>query len=116
MINRQDKRPIYDQLVEILRNKIETEMQPNYLFYNSNVVITTLEREGIMINRQDKRPIYDQLVEILRNKIETEMQPNDRMLSERKICDEYGVSRTTVRLAMASTELVEQLLDLQWRI
>lgn len=57
-----------------------------------------------MINRQDKRPIYDQLVEILRNKIETEMQPNDRMLSERKICDEYGVSRTTVRLAMADLE------------
>lgn len=57
-----------------------------------------------MINRQDKRPIYDQLVEILRNKIDTEMQPNDRMLSERKICDEYGVSRTTVRLAMSELE------------
>ncbi|WP_300279144.1 GntR family transcriptional regulator [Peptacetobacter sp.] len=57
-----------------------------------------------MINRQDKRPIYDQLVEILRKKIENEMQPNDRMLSERKICDEYGVSRTTVRLAMADLE------------
>lgn len=57
-----------------------------------------------MINRNDKRPIYDQLVEILRNKIENEMEPNDRMLSERKICDEYGVSRTTVRLAMAELE------------
>ncbi|WP_092922729.1 MULTISPECIES: GntR family transcriptional regulator [Romboutsia] len=57
-----------------------------------------------MINRNDKRPIYDQLVEILRNKIENEMEPNDRMLSERKICDEYGVSRTTVRLAMADLE------------
>ncbi len=32
------------------------------------------------------------------------MEPNDRMLSERKICDEYGVSRTTVRLAMAELE------------
>ena len=57
-----------------------------------------------MINRNDKRPIYDQLVEILRNKIENEMQPNDKMLSERRICDEYGVSRTTVRLAMADLE------------
>lgn len=57
-----------------------------------------------MINRNDKRPIYDQLVEILRNKIENEMEPNDRMLSERRICDEYGVSRTTVRLAMADLE------------
>lgn len=57
-----------------------------------------------MIKRNDKRPIYDQLVEILRTKIENEMEPNDRMLSERKICDEYGVSRTTVRLAMAELE------------
>lgn len=57
-----------------------------------------------MINRNDKRPIYDQLVEILINKIENEMEPNDRMLSERRICDEYGVSRTTVRLAMADLE------------
>ncbi|MGL6106990.1 GntR family transcriptional regulator [Romboutsia sp.] len=57
-----------------------------------------------MINRNDKRPIYDQLVEILRNKIENQMEPNDRMLSERRICDEYGVSRTTVRLAMADLE------------
>lgn len=57
-----------------------------------------------MINRNDKRPIYDQLIEILRTKIENEMSPNDRMLSERKICEEYGVSRTTVRLAMADLE------------
>lgn len=57
-----------------------------------------------MINRNDKRPIYDQLVEILRSKIENEMEPNEKMLSERKICEEYGVSRTTVRLAMADLE------------
>ncbi|MEG2354098.1 MAG: GntR family transcriptional regulator [Clostridium sp.] len=57
-----------------------------------------------MINRNDKRPIYDQLVEILRNKIENEMIPNDKMLSERGICEQYGVSRTTVRLAMAELE------------
>lgn len=57
-----------------------------------------------MINRNDKRPIYDQLVEILRQKIENEMTPNDKMLSERGICDQYGVSRTTVRLAMAELE------------
>ena len=57
-----------------------------------------------MINRNDKRPIYDQLVEILRQKIENEMTPNEKMLSERGICDQYGVSRTTVRLAMAELE------------
>ncbi|MGL5692755.1 MAG: GntR family transcriptional regulator [Peptostreptococcaceae bacterium] len=57
-----------------------------------------------MINRNDKRPIYDQLVEILRQKIENEMIPNEKMLSERGICDQYGVSRTTVRLAMAELE------------
>ena len=57
-----------------------------------------------MINRNDKRPIYNQLVEILRSKIENEMNPNDKMLSERGICEQYGVSRTTVRLAMAELE------------
>ncbi|MGL5330285.1 MAG: GntR family transcriptional regulator [Peptostreptococcaceae bacterium] len=57
-----------------------------------------------MINRNDKRPIYDQLVEILRQKIEDEMIPNEKMLSERGICEQYGVSRTTVRLAMAELE------------
>lgn len=57
-----------------------------------------------MINRNDKRPIYDQLVDILRYKIENEMTPNDKMLSERGICEQYGVSRTTVRLAMAELE------------
>ena len=57
-----------------------------------------------MINRNDKRPIYYQLVEILRSKIENEMTPNDIMLSERGICEQYGVSRTTVRLAMAELE------------
>lgn len=57
-----------------------------------------------MINRNDKRPIYYQLVEILRSKIENEMTPNDKMLSERGICEQYGVSRTTVRLAMAELE------------
>ena len=57
-----------------------------------------------MINRNDKRPIYDQLVEILKQKIENEMTPNDKMISERGICEQYGVSRTTVRLAMAELE------------
>ena len=57
-----------------------------------------------MINRNDKRPIYNQLVEILRLKIENEMAPNEKMLSERGICEQYGVSRTTVRLAMAELE------------
>ena len=57
-----------------------------------------------MINRNAKRPIYNQLVEILRLKIENEMAPNEKMLSERGICEQYGVSRTTVRLAMAELE------------
>ena len=57
-----------------------------------------------MKKRNDKRPIYYQLVEILRSKIENEMTPNDKMLSERGICEQYGVSRTTVRLAMAELE------------
>ncbi|WP_439442642.1 GntR family transcriptional regulator [Listeria aquatica] len=57
-----------------------------------------------MINKNDKRPLYDQLVNVLKEKIENEMQANDKMLSEREISERYGVSRTTVRLAMAELE------------
>lgn len=51
-----------------------------------------------------KQPLYDQLVDILTEKIEHEFRPGDLMPSERELSDRYGLSRTTVRLALQELE------------
>ena len=54
--------------------------------------------------RASKQPLYDQLVDILTEKIEQEYRPGDLMPSERELSERYGLSRTTVRLAMQELE------------
>ncbi|WP_322150873.1 GntR family transcriptional regulator [Paratractidigestivibacter sp.] len=51
-----------------------------------------------------KQPLYDQLVDILRDRIDTEMEPGDLLPSERELSERYGLSRTTVRLALKELE------------
>lgn len=51
-----------------------------------------------------KQPLYDQLVDVLREKIENEMEPGDLLPSERELSERYGLSRTTVRLALKELE------------
>lgn len=51
-----------------------------------------------------KQPLYDQLVDILRDKIANELKPNDQLPSERELTERYGLSRTTVRLALQELE------------
>ena len=51
-----------------------------------------------------RQPLYDQLVDLLQSKIENEMSPGDVLPSERELCETYGLSRTTVRLALAEPE------------
>ncbi len=51
-----------------------------------------------------KQPLYDQLVDILRERIENEMEPGDLLPSERELSERYGLSRTTVRLALKELE------------
>ena len=51
-----------------------------------------------------KQPLYDQLVDILTEKIEHEFRPGDLMPSERELSERYGLSRTTVRLALQELE------------
>ncbi|MDD2587700.1 MAG: GntR family transcriptional regulator [Atopobiaceae bacterium] len=51
-----------------------------------------------------KQPLYDQLVDILRDKIDNELRPNDLLPSERELSQQYGLSRTTVRLALQELE------------
>lgn len=51
-----------------------------------------------------KQPLYDQLVDILTEKIEHECVPGDILPSERELSERYGLSRTTVRLALQELE------------
>lgn len=51
-----------------------------------------------------KQPLYEQLVDALRDKIENELEPNDMLPSERELSVRYGLSRTTVRLALQELE------------
>ena len=51
-----------------------------------------------------KQPLYDQLVDILTEKIDHEFRPGDLMPSERELSERYGLSRTTVRLALQELE------------
>lgn len=57
-----------------------------------------------MAAAERKQPLYDQLVDILREKIENEMEPGDLLPSERELSERYGLSRTTVRLALKELE------------
>mgnify|MGYP001062490516 CR=1 FL=1 len=50
------------------------------------------------------KSLYYQLVDLLKDRIETQMTPHDKLLSERELCQHYGVSRTTVRLALQELE------------
>ncbi len=51
-----------------------------------------------------KKPLHEQLVDVLRDKIEHELAPGDMLPSERELTEQFGVSRTTVRLALAELE------------
>ena len=51
-----------------------------------------------------KQPLYDQLVDILSEKIEHEYAAGDMLPSERELSTRYGLSRTTVRLALQELE------------
>lgn len=57
-----------------------------------------------MENSSKGKPLYYQLVDALKKHIEAEMIPHDKLLSERELCLHYGVSRTTVRLALQELE------------
>ncbi len=57
-----------------------------------------------MTHNLNNQPLYYQLVELLKNQIETHLLANDKLPSERELEKKYGVSRTTVRLALQELE------------
>ena len=57
-----------------------------------------------MVATARKQPLYDQLVDILADKIEHEYHAGDMISSERELSERYGLSRTTVRLALQELE------------
>lgn len=57
-----------------------------------------------MAANMKRQPLYDQLVDILSEKIEYEYRPGDLLPSERELSERYGLSRTTVRLALKELE------------
>lgn len=52
----------------------------------------------------NSQPLYYQLVDFLKNQIENKLVPHDKLPSEREIEKRFGVSRTTVRLALQELE------------
>lgn len=58
------------------------------------------------INKNTPIPLYFQLQEILQDKLENGIwKPGDRFPSEEELCNQYGLSRTTVRNALHRLEL-----------
>lgn len=57
-----------------------------------------------MLDAHDHRPLYIQLVDTLQRYIDMECAPDDQLPTEKELCEEYAVSRTTVRLALSELE------------
>lgn len=57
-----------------------------------------------MLDTHEKRPLYLQLTDALLKQIVDVYQADDKLPTEMELCDEYAVSRTTVRLAMSELE------------
>lgn len=57
-----------------------------------------------MLDTHEKRPLYLQLTDALLKQIVDVYKADDKLPTEMELCDEYAVSRTTVRLAMNELE------------
>jgi GntR family transcriptional regulator len=55
-----------------------------------------------MLNKDSSVPLHVQLANVLREQvIRRELGPNERLPSERELCQQYGISRITVRQALS---------------
>jgi GntR family transcriptional regulator len=68
------------------------------------------------LHRKSFVPLYFQLAEVLKERIEAGDWPaGGRFLSERELCDQFGVSRTVVRPALTMLEDDGQLVRIKGR-
>jgi GntR family transcriptional regulator len=64
-----------------------------------------LERTSARIDRRSPVPFYFQLKQLITDEIRAERWlPGERIPSEHSLCEQFGVSRTTVRQALAELE------------
>jgi GntR family transcriptional regulator len=55
-----------------------------------------------MLNKESSIPLHVQLANLLREQlVRHELSPHDRLPSERELCQQYGISRITVRQALS---------------
>ena len=72
--------------------------------------------DASQLHRESFVPLYFQLAEILKERIEAgDWPPGGRFLSERELCDQFGVSRTVVRPALTMLEDDGQLVRIKGR-
>lgn len=57
-----------------------------------------------MGSMQRRHSLHSQLCDVLRGQIRSDLAPGDALPSERQLSQRYGLSRTTVRLALAELE------------
>lgn len=57
-----------------------------------------------MLDNSDSRPLYAQLSAALQRQISDQYEANQQLPTEKSLCEEYSVSRTTVRLALNELE------------
>ncbi|WP_309126841.1 GntR family transcriptional regulator [Microbacterium sp.] len=66
---------------------------------------TNPEPSGTGIDRASTAPMYDQLRQLILDGIVRDgLQPGDPLPGEHRLCEQYGISRTVVRQALAQLE------------
>lgn len=77
---------------------------------------TPRPRPGVRLDREGFVPLYFQLAEVLKERIEAgDWVAGDRFPSEREISEEFGVSRTVIRPALALLASDGQLVRIKGR-
>lgn len=83
------------------KGNLVTTCNYQFITYSQNVRGKT---DRMLIDRDHPKPLHSQLTEIIKERIQKGVYPaKSRLPSEREICEEFGVSRTTVR------EMIRQL-------